>query len=341
MIWILRSANSEVTDYYIETVAYALEEAGYKTKDVAPHEARNCVNKIAASSDWFLAPSALEACKLYLWGAKNIILWSQGVVPEESYLRNRSRIRMVALSLIERYALNRAALCLFVSDEMRRYYEKKYKINFDDRCFIMPCFNTMLDSEAFHTEAKYDSPTFAYVGSLAAWQCFDETVDLYKAIESRLGCARFKVLTFNQDEARKLLEKKGVRHYEIGCVPPEKVAEELADVSYGFVIREDNIVNRVATPTKISSYMASGVIPIFSSCLRSFSDLARDLRFAVPVGESLDVDSIVRYCENDINWKDVLAEYRHVFETYYSRVYYVKQLVPLLRKIINEGNELD
>lgn len=339
MIWVLRPANSEVTDYYIDTVVFALEEAGYKTNSVAPSEIRNCVKKHATRSDWFFASSALEAWKIRLWGARNIILWSQGVAPEESYLRNKSRIRMGMLSLIERRALKKAALCFFVSDEMRRHYEAKYSLKFDGRCFTMPCFNTALDPEAFQAEGKYESPTFAYVGSLAAWQCFEETIDLYKEIESRLDCARLKVLTFNQDRARKLLKEKGVSHYEVGCVPPEKVAEELAEVSYGFVIREDNIVNRVATPTKLSSYMASGVIPIFSSCLKSFEILARDLRFAVPVCGSPDVDSIVNYCERTANWEDVLAEYRLVFETYFSREYYVERMVPLLRRILNEGGK--
>ena len=277
------------------------------------------------------------ACKACFWGAKNIILWCQGVVPEESYLRNRSRARTLGLSFIERRALKKAAFCLFVSDEMRRHYEKKYRLDFEDRYFVMPCFNASLEPEAFCTEGKYVSPSFAYVGSLAAWQCFEKTVDIYKAIEARLDDTRLKVLTFDQDRARMILEARGVERYEVSCVPPEKVAAELAEVSYGFVIREDNVVNRVATPTKLSSYMSAGVIPVFSDCLGSFTDMARNLRFAVPVGESVNADYVARCCAESVSWKEILAEYRCVFDTYYSREYYVERLAPLFDKALSLG----
>lgn len=296
-----------------------------------------CVKERSRSGDWFLSSNAMEACRIISWGARNIILWCQGVIPEESYLRNRSRIKEAVLSLIEKRALKKAAFCLFVSDEMRRHYEAKYKLDFDGRCFVMPCFNSVLEPEFFRVEGKYELPTFAYVGSMAAWQCFEETVDLYKTLESRLKGSSLKVLTFNQDKAREVLESKHVERYEIGCVPPEKVAEELADVAYGLVIREDVAVNRVATPTKLSSYMAAGVIPVFSDCLGSFSDLARGLRFAVPVAGPGDADAVAERCSEPIRWEDVLDEYSRVFGTYYSRDYYVKQLAPLLDAVIAKG----
>lgn len=146
-----------------------------------------------------------------------------------------------------------------------------------------------------------------------------------------------KVLTFNQAGAREILRAKGVERYEVGCVPPEKVAGELAKVAYGFVIREDDPVNRVATPTKLSSYMAAGVIPVFSDCIGSFSGLARGLKYAIPVGRSVDVDAVARRCAETVRREEVLREYRRVFDTYYSREYYVQGLAPLLGSVIREG----
>ena len=239
--------------------------------------------------------------------------------------------------MIEKRALKKAAFCLFVSDDMRRHYETKYGLSFEGRCFVMPCFNSTFEQGSFLAEGKYDSPTFAYVGSMAAWQCFEATVDLYKELEARLPGALLKVLTFDQDGARKILRAKGVERYEVGCVSPEKVAGELAKVAYGFVIREDDPVNRVATPTKLSSYMAAGVIPVFSDCIGSFSSLARGLKYAIPVGRSVDVDAVARRCAEPVRREEVLGEYRRVFDTYYSREYYVEGLAPLLGSVIREG----
>lgn len=334
MIWILRSTNSEVTDYYIETVRCALAAAGFETQNVAAEDVEDCVKGRSRSGDWFLSSNAMEACRISSWGGRNIILWCQGIIPEESYLRNGSRIKEAALCLIEKRALRKASFCLFVSEEMKRHYEAKYGLDFEGRCFVMPCFNSVLEPESFRVGGKYGSPTFAYVGSMAAWQRFEETVDLYKALESQLEGSSLKVLTFDQRKACEILESKCVERYEIGCVPPEKVVHELADVAYGFVIREDIAVNRVATPTKLSSYMAAGVIPVFSECIGSFSDLARGLRFAVPVAGPGDVDALVERCSAPIRWEDVLDEYSRVFDTYYSRDYYVKRLTTLLGAVV-------
>ena len=337
LIWILRSANSEATDFYLETVAIALERAGFAATAVPAEKARACVMAHAKSGDWFISANVMEACRIFSWGARNIILWCQGIIPEESFLRNGSKVKASALSLIEKRALKKAAFCLFVSDDMRRHYERKYKLDFDGRCFVMPCFNSTLQTESFFVEGKYDSPTFAYVGSLAAWQCFEATIDLYKELEGQLCEARLKVLTFDQDMAREVLKAKGVKHYELGCVPPEKVAQELAGVAYGFVIREDDPVNRVATPTKLSSYMAAGVIPVFSECIGSFSELAHGLSYAIPVGCPVDVDEVAQRCAVPPRREAVLAEYRQIFDTYYSREYYVERLAPLLASVIGEG----
>ena len=145
------------------------------------------------------------------------------------------------------------------------------------------------------------------------------------------------MLTFEQDEALEILNSKGVERFELRCVPPDKVAAELADVSYGFVLREDNIVNHVATPTKLSSYMSAGVIPIYSDCLDSFANLARGLCFAVSIGESVDAESVVRSCSGVIRREDVCIEYRKVFSTYYSREYYIEKAHSAAERSLRRG----
>lgn len=336
MIWLLQSTNSEVTDFYIETVGIALNNAGFETTLVPAEKMKDCISKYANSEDWFFTVSSLTACQILSKGTKNVILWCQGIIPEESYLRNRSKSKSFALSLIEKHALKKSAFCLFVSDDMRQHYEIKYNLDFTNRCFVMPCFNSTLHPQSFFIEGKYDSPTFAYVGSLAAWQCFESTVDLYKELESRLHGAHLKVLTFDIDAARQVLEEKGIKRYELSCVPPSRVTEELAKVTYGFVLREDIAVNRVATPTKLSSYMSAGVIPVFSDCIGSFSDMARGLRYAVPVGNHVDVSDIAQRCAMPLRGQSVLDEYRCVFDTYYSREYYIEKLAPLLKSVVRE-----
>lgn len=340
--WVLGASNSDVTDCYLQTIADSLIEAGCEAEFVPAGDTRACLKGRASKKDWFVSSNPIEACRISAHGIRRIILWCQGVAPEESYLRNGSKIRLSVLSFIEKTALKKASLCFFVSEEMRRHYEGKYGLDFEGRYFVMPCFNSALDWESFRAEGKYTVPTFAYVGSLAKWQCFEETVDLYKDIESRLEGSCFKVLTFDREKAEEILRARGVRRFEVDCVARDQVSAELSSVAFGFVVREDNVVNRVATPTKLSSYMAAGVIPVYSDCLASFADIAEDLRFAISVGNPVDADMLVEHCRKMVgsDADDVLAEYKKVFETYYSRDYYMRKLVPILKGILDEDGRI-
>lgn len=335
MVWILTPENSEVTGYYLDTIAAAFRAAGVPGEAV-PSDSCGAVVRHASRADWFVCSSPLEAFRLLGRGITNIVLWCQGVIPEESYMRNGSAARRALLSLVERIALSRARFCLFVSSAMREHYERKYRLGFEGKCFVMPCFNTGLSSRAFQVAGKYDRPVFAYVGSLAKWQCFSETVELYRRIETRLEGSKLKVLTFSVDDATKALQRSGAKNYEVKRVSTDQVADELAEASFGFVIRRDDVVNRVATPTKISSYMSAGVIPVFSECLSSFSELAKGLDYALPVGEEPDAEAIAEYCARKIDPESVLGEYSRVFDSYFSRGYYVERLSPMLGNLVGK-----
>lgn len=199
----------------------------------------------------------------------------------------------------------------------------------------MPCFNEQY-TESVYANKNYEKKVFSYVGSLAKWQCFEETVDLYKSIESKVSGTFFKVLTFNVDEAKEILKSKGIKNYSVACVPKERVFEELKDVTYGFIVRKDSVVNNVATPTKFSSYMSAGVIPIFSSCLKDFAVLSDKIKYAKKIGELSEsvVDDIVRFVKQDINVSEIKKEYKSVFDTYYNKDVHRNNISTLLKKLL-------
>lgn len=119
-------------------------------------------------------------------------------------------------------------------------------------------------------------------------------------------------------------------------VPKDDVKKELSSVNYGFIIREDSIVNRVATPTKISSYMSAGVIPIFSTCLKDFSVLAQNLKYAKAV-ENLDekgVADVICYIKKPIEKEDVKEEYKKLFDSYYGKHTHCANLEILFKKVL-------
>lgn len=327
MIWIKKEKNNAVvTDYYLETIAAAFESLGYGvtfTREIRGiHPAQG--DTVVVST----APDVLRAgCK-----CKNVVFWAQGVWPEESFMRNGSRLRFHITSFIEKQALKQAKFVFSVSDAMREFYEKKYSLNFDGRCYIMPCSNEPFRSQSFLADGKYTENTFCYAGGTSVWQCFEQTVALYRKIEEKYGNTKLLLLVKDREKALECLNKYGVRNFEINFVPVEQLPEVLKTVKFGFVLREPSPVNTVATPTKILTYLANGLIPIYSDCLKGMEGILKNTEFAVPYRNDEDLGQVEKMMARQINPKEVMEEYERIYRTHYDRESHKDRIAALLRK---------
>ena len=228
--------------------------------------------------------------------------------------------------------MKKAKFIFFVSEYMRKHYEELGRCSFENKSYIMPCFNEVLDESVFK-QKKYTDLTFCYVGSLDLWQCFRETVQLYKSIEYSLQNTKLKVLTFSVDEGTRILKEYGVQNFEIKQVPKEQVKQELIESSFGFIIRHDNMVNRVATPTKFSSYLSAGVIPIYSSCLTDFDALSKSegMKYVLGISQEINPEEIVTFIKRDVVLQEICDEYKRLFSSYYSIDYHTCRITKLLK----------
>lgn len=304
--------NIAVLKTYLDVIKISLINLGYECIYV---KSLSGVDK----KDLIVHVLSLDAVKYYFQGYTNYILWQQGVNADESYMRNHNKLRYWLLNKIDIFAMKRARFILFVSEYMKKHYEKIGHSSFSEKSYIMPCFNEELDKVYFNSK-KYKDKIFCYVGSLSPWQCFRETVQIYKNIEDRVPNAKLKVLTFSVEEGERIIKESGIKNYEIKCVPKEQVKAELQEATYGFIIREDNMVNRVATPTKISSYMSVGVIPIFSSCLIDFDAYSKSkgMKYVLGLPQDFKMEKIIDFIHQDINNNEIQSEYESIFSSYYS-----------------------
>ena len=323
--------NMVVLQSYLDVVKHALCKVGF---DSIYTKSLDDVEKDAL----IVFPMGIDAFKYYFKGYHNFILWQQGATADESFMRNHSKLRYWILNKMDLFAMKKAKAILYVSEYMRNYYENLGKCSFTEKSYLMPCFNEVYDKTVFNSK-NYSKKVFTYVGSLDLWQCFEQTVDVYKGIEDRLQNCFFKVLTFDVEKGKKILEDKGVKNYSVKRVPKEEVKRELLEANYGFIIREDSIVNRVATPTKFSSYLSSGVIPIFSKCLTDFTQVSSKMKYAMPLEDEVDVTSLIGFVNQEVIKDDITAEYERLFSEYYSPEYHTKQLTLLFNKLGIGGKE--
>ncbi|TDS13695.1 glycosyltransferase family protein [Sphingobacterium paludis] len=191
-----------------------------------------------------------------------IVLDLHGVVPEEEEFLGNNRLARY-LSHVEKALFRKKSITLVtVTDAMANYYKEKYQgIEFP---YVKYCiFPKHLRGVVNMPKPITDTVNFVYSGNMQKWQ----NVDLMLSAIANLVHEenyRFYILTGELDKMKKAVQDKisVVSNIEIMSLPPDKLGEIYAKCHYGFILRDDIIVNRVACPTKLIEYMFYGMTPI-------------------------------------------------------------------------------
>ena len=319
-------SNNEVTSHYIDIIRRSLESIFVECTFVntLKREKTN-KNKIV------LVISPLDVSKAKKMGYKYILCWEQGIIPEESYMRHNSKIRKVALSFLEKKGLKLCDFVFFVSDEMRLFLERKYRLSLQNS-YVMPCFNENFPTSNVFTEKTQN--LFVYAGGIEPWQCLRETLLLYSEIEKKYPHSKLLILVRDTTYAAKMAESIGVKNYDFGYYPKDKLNAILSKVEYGFWLRNNSVVNQVSTPTKLSTYICNGIIPIYSSSIRSFLKVASASKYTIAVdgcsGDHLDYS--VFDCHRSVN--DLYTDYRNAFGDYYCDEHYITKIAQTLLAVL-------
>jgi hypothetical protein len=197
----------------------------------------------------------------------------------ESWHENRHRadraLRFLALYALESAAILGADRLLLVTDEVARYYPAA---RLRRRAAIPRLVEPDLDGagtldagfEAFGRFA--DAATAAgeriacYSGGIAAWQRLDDTLALLSELVAQ-GGYRAAVLTTHPEEVAARLQARGVEPGErwfVGRVERAHVLPALERCDCGILLREDLVLNRVASPTKLYEYVYAGLALVVS-----------------------------------------------------------------------------
>ncbi|OIM99618.1 hypothetical protein BFR57_03370 [Idiomarina sp. MD25a] len=219
----------------------------------------------------------LDFVKVYIWRLitrkKFRIYYDfRGIVSEESFLRNRSRVRRKFLSILERFAFNKADKVLCVSENMKNYLNNRFYVR---SIYVEAC---KCDKSFLYLKPKENAKNkiiFCYLGSISKWQCFEKACLMYKQVES--SNTEFRVFTGDQHKALSILEKYSLSNFFVASLSRAEVPSRLREADFGFLLRDDNIVNQTASPIKFAEYVCSGVIPIMTEFVGDYSSRYKDL----------------------------------------------------------------
>lgn len=177
---------------------------------------------------------------------------------------------------------------LFVSDSLRDlYFDEK-----DERSKVIPC---VADKKYFyfnhHLREKTRKKLFIqpndivliYSGSIAVWQCIDETIELIND-HVRAG-GNHKTIILTPDTERFMNYFSSQIRNRIIClsVGLTEVNQYLNAADYAIFLRRENIINKVASPVKFAEYCLAGLPVVMTDAV----DQAYNF--------SIDIGNLVRF----------------------------------------------
>ena len=202
---------------------------------------------------------------------KNIILDFHGVVPEELEFMNK-KFKSFIYNIVEKIAVSYSKHIIFVTESMENYIANKYKLNnyksYILNIFSKNVFRTANTDELDSLRDKYnineDDVVFIYSGNTQKWQNIDlmlSCISKFKNVKNY----KFIILTGEIEIIKNKLEEFSLldqNNIIIDTVSPEELGNFYTIAHYGFVLRDEHILNSVANPTKLVEYMWYGIIPI-------------------------------------------------------------------------------
>jgi len=214
----------------------------------------------------------LLAYSILLLRKLSVTYWIQGTIPDESYMRHHSNLKRIILLMLDGIAVRFSRKLIVVSEKHKNLLIKRYGKNIADKIFVLP--NLLWKDEIRNKPLRLNNIkhiSFCYVGGISKWQ----NIDIIHAFLSYLCDSlqkdgytiSIKILTpkknhkFIYDLFSDIANKT---QFVLVEAEPLNVPDEIQDCDFGFLIRDNSIVNQVSSPLKLSDYLRAGVRPIVS-----------------------------------------------------------------------------
>lgn len=193
----------------------------------------------------------------------------------------------------QRLAVEGAHGVTAVSEAMLTALEERYGGVVRRNSIVIPCCPEMdlfaalgKEREAVRRELGLaDRFVVTYLGSLAWYQMPALSLRMFLAIKQLVPQAHFFAITTQPDAMRREIDRAGIAPDDatIRSVPPQDVPRLLAAADLGLLLRQEDAVNRVASPVKCGEYLAAGVPVVISRNVGDYSSAVAQSRLGAVV----------------------------------------------------------
>jgi hypothetical protein len=185
-----------------------------------------------------------------------------GIVPEEESMLGRPAFAAY-YETVEKFILANSAVVVVVTEAMADHFRAKYPKS-PAHFITLPIIEEIgVDWSGRRTRKAGEPYRVIYAGGIQAWQNIDRMIEVASAAPDAL---RFEFLSNQHETIRSAAAGAALQdRAQFGVVSKDELARRYLEADLGFVLRDDTAVNRVSCPTKLSEYLAFGVIPVVKS----------------------------------------------------------------------------
>ncbi|MES2427315.1 MAG: glycosyl transferase family 1 [Bacteroidota bacterium] len=205
---------------------------------------------------WFLIP----------FYKGKFFLDAHGVVPEEIKYFKNNILSFWFMAFVEKLVFtknNVTVIC--VTNTMQKYFRYKYP-NFKGKFILYNIFPANLSPNSSFKDYNKDQSdsaiTVIYSGGAASWQKIDLMLDTIE--QNQANNIKYIILSLELKEFDKRIAARKINreNLQLKMVEPKELIDFYQKADFGFLLRDDNIVNQVASPTKLIEYLSYGIVPI-------------------------------------------------------------------------------
>jgi hypothetical protein len=172
-------------------------------------------------------------------------------------------------SRIEKFCFKNSSLNVYVSEVMQSHYRTLYPAHPGEDLIFAPnsspsetdCLKQPITNNR-QLISDDNKILFIYSGNSQKWQNIGLMLDCIQRLDN--PNYEFLILSGQKKRFERLIKRKKITAGKIRVisVQPEELDEYYKRAHYGFILRDDILVNRVANPTKLAEYLQYGIIPI-------------------------------------------------------------------------------
>lgn len=195
----------------------------------------------------------------------NYIIDLHGVVPEENKLANNN-FKYHLYNLCEQMIFKKISVAICVTNAMVLHYKAKFSSS-NIKYVVFSILPETTSKIKIQKDIKNNEINVVYSGNTQKWQNIDLMINFIKS--NMYNNINYIILTNELSKMNELIEKQipdlKSKRIQVLSVSPEDLYKYYEIAHYGFILRNDIAVNRVACPTKLIEYMSYGIIPIILS----------------------------------------------------------------------------